>query len=525
MRRLPIRLSFGEGALLALLAAWSLIPLAAGIVHLVAHGGVLAGPDGVGATDHYQYLAWIREAGEHVLISNRFDLASEPRVYLQPMWVASGLLWTLGLPVQAAFLAWKPICVVALFGGCLAYVRRTVTGRAAQLAALALALLYFPPTTALLGRTGLGSELEDNLGYLFTFQLTPATYLWGYVQTAIAVGLMPLFVLAVERLLDPARRRPGRGARFYALSAAAAGLIVSWVHPWQGLVLVAVGGGLALWGRLRRDQLPLALPLAATALPLAYFAVLGRTDTAWKEGAAEVADASHQWGWLVLALAPLALLALAGALRTRRPLDVGDRMLLLWPLATLAVYGLLDRTFFFNTLSGLSIPLAVLAVRGAQRLRGPLAAPVAVAAVAAAVAPGAADIAWFLRDSIDRDGIPRYLEPGEADALEFLDDSPRTGGVLARVYLGQAVPGHAGRRTYVGHPSWTPDYHERIEATEDLFAGRLPSAEARALVRRTGAVFVLEDCEQPRRLGTLLAPLALRTHRFGCATVYELRDA
>src|SRR3712207_8418806 len=37
-------------------------------------------------------------------------------VYVQPMWQISGLLWALGLPIQAAFLIWKPVCVAVLFG-------------------------------------------------------------------------------------------------------------------------------------------------------------------------------------------------------------------------------------------------------------------------------------------------------------------------------------------------------------------------------------------------------------------------
>jgi hypothetical protein len=502
------RLTLGEWLLLGLLAAWSLLPLAAGVVHLIADGDVLAGTDGIGQTDHYQYLAWVREAGEHVLISNRFDLAAEDRVYLQPMWVASGLAWAIGLPVQAAFLLWKPVAVIALFAGCVAYVRRTLETRLERLAALALALLYFPPTTALLGRTGLGNDVQDGLGYLFTFQLTPATYLWGYVQTAIAVGLMPVFFLALERARE--------GSRGGSAAAAAAGLAVSWVHPWQGLVLIAVGGALALW---ERRPATYALPLLATAAPIAYFALLSRTNRSWEEGGGELA-ASHQWGWLLLALAPLTVVALAGI---RRPLDLQDRVLILWPLATLAIYAALDRTFFFNTLSGLSIPLAVLAVRGAKRIRLPAAA--ASAAVAVAILPGIADMAAFLRDDIRDSDIPRYLTPGEAEALEFLDDHPREGGVLARVYLGQAVPGHSGRHTYVGHPSWTPDYQRRIEETEELFTRGVTARAARAMLRKSGAEFVLEDCAEPRAPGldATLAPLARRMHRFGCATVWELK--
>lgn len=521
MSRITSRLGGGEALLLVLLAGWSLIPLAAGVAHLIQHGGVLGGTDGIGVVDHFQYLAWIREAGENGLISNRYDLVAEDGVYLQPMWLASGLLWAAGLPIQVGLVIWKPVCVALLFAGCAAYVRRTLDGRGARVAALALALFYVPPVAVLLNRTGLGSEESDSLAYLFAFQLTPATYLWGYVQTAVAVGLMPVFLLALERLLDPERRRPGRTGRFYAAVAAGSGLIVSWVHPWQGIVLLGIAVGIALWAGPRRTMKPLALPLAATLAPLVYFAVLARIDEAWGEGS-EGIGLPHEWGRLALAIAPLAVVAVFGVLRLRplSRLDLQQRMLLLWPVVTLLVFGLLDRTFFYNALSGLTIPLAVLAVLGARRL--PRWA--AVAAVVAVTLPGLVNFAYEFREGTGADNSPRYLEAGEADALEFLDDSPRPGGVLTRLYLGQAVPALSGRHTYVGHPSWTPRLAERVDATERLFAGELPPAEARALVRRTGVAFAVQDCILRRDLTPVLGPLIRSRHRFGCATVYELRE-
>jgi hypothetical protein len=84
------------------------------------------------------------------------------------------------------------------------------------------------------------------------------------------------------------------------------------------------------------------------------------------------------------------------------------------------------------------------------------------------------------------------------------------------------VPGHSGRRSYVGHPVWTPHFAERVDATERLFAGELPPDRAQAFVRSTGAEFVLEDCQEGRDVEPLLGPLVRRTHRFGCATVYEV---
>ena len=462
---------------------------------------MLGGTDGIGVVDHFQYLSWIRESGEHGLASNRYDLAESDAVYLQPMWLLSGLGWAAGLPVQAGLLLWKPVCVALLFLGSLAYVRRMLDGRGQRLAALALALFYLPPVAVLLGRTGLGSPDADGLAYLFGFQLSPATFLWGYVQTAVAVGLMPVFLLALER-------------RRLAL-AALAGLAVSWVHPWQGMVLLGVLLALAVWTRGWR---PFAVPALATLAPLVYFLVLARIDPAWGEGS-ESGGLAHHWDDLLLALAPLAAFALAGAWLGRcRELDLQERALLLWPVVTLVIYALLDRTFIYNVLSGLTVPLAVLAVRGAVRL--PRWA--AVAAVVVATLPGLANLVYELRDGLGAGNSPRYLEAGEADALRFVDDSPRAGGVLTRLYLGQAVPAFTGRRTYVGHPSWTPDIATRVRETEELFAGRMPPERARALVRRSGASFVVQDCLERADLEAALGPLVRRTHRFGCAAVHEV---
>jgi hypothetical protein len=474
---------------------------------------VLSGTDGVGAADHLQYLAWIRDAGEHGLISNLYDLEETDGVYLQPMWLISGLLWAVGLPIQLAYLIWKPFCVAVLFGGTLAYVRRLLDGRGARVGALALALFFLPPAGVLMARTGVGSPLDDGLVYLFGFQVSPATFLWGYIQTAVAVGLMPVFLLAVERLL-------AGGGRRALLVAAGSGLLVSWVHPWQGMVLLGIAFGIAAWCGPRRTVRALALPVIATALPLAYFAVLAQIDRAWGEGS-ENAASPHYWQMLIVALGPFVAFGVAGAIERRplRELDVQERMLLLWPVATLLVFGLLDRTFYFNVLSGLTIPLAILAVRAGRRLPRWL----ALAAVALATLPGLVNLVYEYRDGIGADNSPRYLDAGEADALRFLDDSPRAGGVLTRAYLGQAVPAHSGRRTYVGHEVWTPDFRSRVIASERLFDGTSTPAQARALVREAGVAFVVQDCIVRRDLTEALGPLVLRTHRFGCATVYEVR--
>ena len=97
------------------------------------------------------------------------------------------------------------------------------------------------------------------------------------------------------------------------------------------------------------------------------------------------------------------------------------------------------------------------------------------------------------------------------------------GGVLAPVYSGIVVPAYTGRETWVGAGSWTPDQPRRAEQAEALFAGRLDAAAAEALVRRSGARFLLSDCHGRADVAALVAAVAEPPRRFGCATVWRVR--
>ena len=480
--------------------------------------------DGGGVVDHFGYLAWIRESSEHVLMANRFDTDDDPAVYLQPQWAIGGLVTWLTGSLQLGFLIFKPVALAALFLGFWAFVRRTLEGRGERVAALALALFYWPVAAPVMARAG----LDTGIGAveLFGYEMGVTNFVWGYFQTGIAIGLMPVFLLACEALLDPARRRPGRSARWYAVAAAASGAMVSWAHPWQGVTLLAILLVVAFWDRRRALSPSLAAPVVATVLPLAYFWALSKTDSVWREGAGE-ADPNHYWRWLALALLPIALAALPGlvARRPLRDLDLQSRMLIAWPLAALAIYAVADRTFYYHFVSGLTLPLAVLAVRGWRMLGdGRAVRALGVAGIVACTVPGTVHVVERFRDDVQAGGLARYLRDGEADALRHLDESPREGAVLSRLYLGSAVPAYAGRHTYVGHASWTPDFVPRVDETEELFSGRMPRARARELVRRTGVAFALSDCNERTDLRPVLGDAIVSVRRFGCATVYELRE-
>jgi hypothetical protein len=95
--------------------------------------------------------------------------------------------------------------------------------------------------------------------------------------------------------------------------------------------------------------------------------------------------------------------------------------------------------------------------------------------------------------------------------------------VLTPVYMGLLVPAYTGRETWVGAGSWTPDFTARQQQAERLFAGRLNPTQAAALVRRSGARFLLSDCHGRADIARTVAGFTDRPHRYGCATVWRAR--
>jgi hypothetical protein len=512
------------------LAAWTFAPLIVTLVYISRHGGVLTGVNGADFFDQFQYLAWIRDEGSHVLASNLWATGPTPHDYLQPMYLISGLLWRAGLSIQLAYLIWKPVALVILFLGFLAYARRFVSfGPGARMAVLVLALFYECPLYALATWTGHLSTAHRTALILATDDATSALNLWGFDHTAIAIGLMPVFLIASERLIATGGNG-GRVDRRWLATAAVAGLLVSWLQPWQGAVLLGVLAALAALRAPRRRYLVLAVPVLALVLPLAYGVLLARYDPSWRafQHATTVTGTAPWWA-LLASFGPLVVLAAAGA---RRPRSDREWMLVLWPLACAAVYFIVPQ-FPPHALAGVMLPLSVLAVNGWRRARTRVRLPVrvvgavAVACVLVVVVPAVVyHVQGLGDDTADTIGgqIAQQqfrLTPGQSAALDYLARARRPGSVLAPWLLSVSVPGFTGREAYAGHLQWQPASHVSLDV--QFYSSGLSVALRRSILRRSGATFVIADCGAPAALARAIEPLAAPVRRFGCETVYGLR--
>jgi hypothetical protein len=500
---------FELGVLVAF-GAVSLWVLTLDLLQVVVNGRVWTGTDGVYIVDQMQYLAWIKSASHHLLVSNMFVLRSTPHDYFQPAVALSGGLSALGLSPAVSLLLWKPVAVGAVFFSFREYIHRTLPGLWARRLALLLAL-FFGSFTTVYGSLGV-------IGDLF-----PGFLSWGYTFGLVALACMVAGLLTYDRA-----RSAGRIAWWPGLL----GLLASLLHPWNGeeLIMVVIGTELVLWRGLPRSLAQLKLPavtVALSALPLLYYVALGRADISWRLARIASRHGFSLWS-ILLALVPL-LIGAAFAVRRRQPnfLAVATRT---WPLAALLIF-LVSASGFSATplhaFQGITLPLSVLAVEGVQRVgwrRLPHVGWVTAIVVFLITVPATAfELNQARKLAAPTAGNANFIERDERSALDYLADIRTPGGVLTRSYLGAAVPEKTGRRTLVGDCLWSePNCFGRVNQAQALFDGSLTGAAARRFVRETGATFVLADCTTTADLGRTLRPMLDSVHRFGCATVYEL---
>jgi hypothetical protein len=493
--------------------AWSAVPVALLVIQLIRHGGVLSGSEGpAGGADQLFYMDSIRQSGAHVLIANHFDLALGARVFLHPLYLLAGLLWRLGVPLPAALWALKLVAAPAFAVGAIVFAARYLDKLGERAVALLLALFYMSPIVPLLVWTGAVTGFRRFELELPAVEGMPGWLLWGGEHAVVAMGLLALALVGAGAIAS------ARVSRATGAWTAAGAAFATWLHPWQGATFILVAVALAIGGRSRRVAARLAITVLAALVPLIYEAILVRADAAWRINATQT-NVGHVAAWMFLAaLLPLAVLAVIGA-RAVRP-GPGRTIVIAWPLAALALY-LLGPGFRYHALNGITIPLAVLAVVGWRALRS--ARWLSVAAASAAIVPAAAFVLTSWHDCVRSHATPYSFTAGEHDALRYLEHTTTPGGVLARYYMGMAVPAFTGRRTWVGNVFWTPDFRRRALLAEQLFSGSMPSAQARLLVKNVGARFLLADCRSTRDLGQLLGPMVASSRHFGCATTYVLR--
>jgi hypothetical protein len=504
------RLDRFELGVLIVFAAVSVWVLAIDLGRVVFDGATWTGTDGVYIVDQMQYLAWIKDASQHFLVSNLFVLHSTPADYFQPAVVISGGLTALGMSAWLSLLLWKPVAVLAFFFAVRAYAARSVAGLWPRRTVLVLTLFFGSFTLVYGGWSVLGD-------------LFPGFLTWGYVFGLMALAAMVWALVTYEDARTTRRRLwlPGL-----------LGGLASLLHPWNGELLIAlvVAAELVMLAgrRYGREQIRLtAATLIGTGVPLLYYAILGKADIDWK--LAQLAS-KHAFSFWSIALACVPLLLPALVAYRRRPTTFLAAATRTWPLGAFAIF-LLSGTSLgatpLHAFQGITVPLAVLAVEGFQMLGwSRLPRPVLIGAVLVAlftIPTTLKELSIAHTLAAPTRGNANFIKADERTALDYLAHDKEAGSVITQPYLGAALPGRTGRRTYVGNCLWSePDCPGRATTSRALFNGSLSPAAARRFVRASGARFLLADCTTRADMRALLGPLIRSAHGFGCAAVYEV---
>ncbi|MFZ1993733.1 MAG: hypothetical protein WAU75_06455, partial [Solirubrobacteraceae bacterium] len=284
------------------------------------------------------------------------------------------------------------------------------------------------------------------------------------------------------------------------------------------ITLVLVYVGLAVLRRLR-GWAALAVPAIGAGLPLLYYYLLSHNDSAWKL-AGQYEIISRLPAIVLLAgFGPLVLIAACGV---RRPGgELIEQALLVWVGACVVTYFAND-SFAPHALQGLSLPFAILAVRGWRRLHLP--AVLGVAAVALITIPGLAfNARKFARTATSSKLVEYYLPQADAQALDWVTQHGPAGGILAPTPFAAVVPAQTGRPVWVGHGYWSQNYPEQAREVDRLFGGRMSKTASRAFAVSTGATVLVSDCRHAADLTRKLGSAVGAVHQFGCARVYVMK--
>ncbi len=347
--------------------------------------------------------------------------------------------------------------------------------------------------------------------------------------TVTSALLFPLFIAATAGLpliyglaLRAARAACLRTSLRPALGASVVALLLGNVHPYDVPPLLAT---LLLWTALRRGtpNAPNAAPAAYAGLrwpALLLISIGALAPVAWQglalrgsefSGALQAEAGAPPLGDVLLSYGLLVPLAVIGAVQSwRSEARLSEaRLMVWWALVPLAlIYAPLS--FARKMIEGVHLPLCFLAAVGlvwlCQRLPWRPARWLLAGGVWAAMSLSPLQfIVWRLADAHrpERDVFsvraPIYLSQSDAAALRFLDSLPpsdKARAVLCLPFVGSYVPRLTGLPVYAGHWAYTLDAKTKLGIAGAFFSGRMPLAQAHALLHEAHIGYVLEGSRE-----------------------------
>ncbi len=510
-------------------AAYWLIPLAVAVLRAIPFlatrlvpppAGSVYPPAGYNPVDWFAYVGFIRQAaetGDWLLLNPHTTLPQDGRYFL-PLFSLLGWVCRLtGLdPFVALELSRVPL-VFAFFAVFWRFAGDFLPEQRTRL--LAAGLLAFAGGLECLVYALLGGGSEEWQQWFF--KAISDEYGWN----GLAAFYNPLWVAGLTLALGalrPVFQPPAGRGWTRMMRVAVAAVATFWVHPYSGLGVLAIGGGVTLLragSRASRvNALWLAGGLAGAAAVVAAFSAWQHQDPVFH------ATARRFFGphgisvlWYPLTLGALGGLAARGAWRGWRKRATGTRELLVWVAVAVLLHSS-PWTSGYHFVFLLPVPLCLLATPALERVlavfgveEAPPGRQFAAALVVAMAFQSAPALTW--RSTRRALGLP--FPAAAVQALETLGREP-AGRVYASPMLGSLLPAYSSRhRVVVGHWFLTPDYVARRDHYNALMAGQV---SPEAFLDELGRVAVSHVLLPPRARPEVLEALgtvARRVEAFG----------
>lgn len=491
---------------------------------------------------YYSYIEQVRQG--RILVENAFSTLPQTPRLLSPVWLVLGWMSALFRLSPPVVFHLARLAAIALFLSC-AYRVLAAFFSSVPWRRIGLVVIAFS--------SGIGALIELFRGNSEIYHGSAAPLgsdLWiSESNTFLTFMHSPLFILAQLALLGSlywflAEERIGK--RWFAAGFIL--LALSFAHTYD---LLIIGTVLAAFFFARILTLPFpswraATRYAARAAALGLFPLVGVLYLVWV-----VSTEPAIRGWVVqnVTLSPrpvsylvgygllLPLAAVGGAVAIRRQHRLGLLFLVWIVVAAFLVY-LPGLTIQRRLTNGIHLPLAVLAVYGAQALVAwcrvvlrPRVATVLLAVASPIVALGlfATPIAVviLLGDSVPVG--PPYRLPYSSDdlirAAAWLRANMRPDeGILAAMWESNVLAGATGHRVYLGHEHQTPDWPKVRDAYGAFVTGLLTQREEQEFLAANAIRYlVIEDGSatfadyQPRD-----RPFLVPAFRSGTVMVYRV---
>jgi hypothetical protein len=478
--------------------------------------GIVLLPLGYLPKDLLQYLALMRQLSEDGawIWANPFTTEHQsPRIILPFFWLPALLAGVSGAAPGLVLELLRVPLVLCFFRVLWAFLRPIAPSAPERLAACAL--IGFSggleglavPVVRLLTDAGtlpplVGSAVAQDTWHLFGWSTFAAFYnpLW--------VAALTVALLVLRPLLDPTGpRRPAELARLGGLF-----LLLYWIHPYSGVVVLAVAGSVGLVEAIFAGRVDWARH-ARTALAIGPAVLVSAAVGRWQAGDGVYrASAGGVFGgqalsvfWYPVTLGALVVLVLRGARHWSREGRPHGPAVLAWIGAVILLHSspvLNGYHFVFH----LHVPVCIVAApalcAAVRSLRaGP--APRRLGSGILLVATFASFL-YVTREAFA--DVWRYnrIPASYAAVVDTLARRP-PGNAFVPPALGNVLPAYTPHRVWAGHWFLTPRYGQRVAVYEELVSDPGRTADLRALLAEQRMRYVVVEDEHAEAVATARA--------------------